>query len=263
MVNIKPTAQRPADRTRDLILVEVEGDGGPLEVLLNNSHWNGNREGTTTAIPGSVSNGRGLNSTENPREGSTEVWEIANLTEDAHPIHVHLIQFQVINRQTFDRDGYRAAWDATFPGGTFNGITYPPGTYIPGFGPPRNYLTANTAGAIGGNIAFTPFLQGTPTPPPADEAGWKDTIKMLPFTITRIAIRWAPQNVPAGGVVAGQNLFPFDPTNAAGLRLALPHPRPRGQRDDAALPGREVGGGRCRERGARGPISPSLSASPR
>jgi spore coat protein A len=216
MVNIKPTAQRPADRTRDLVLVEVEGDGGPLEVLLNNSHWNGNREGTTMAIPGSVSNGHGINATENPREGATEVWEVANLTEDAHPIHVHLIQFQVINRQTFDRDGYRAAWDATFPGGTFNGITYPPGTFIPGFGPPRNYLTANTAGGIGGNIAFTPFLQGTPTPPPGDEAGWKDTIRMMPFTITRIAIRWAPQSVPAGTVVAGQNRFAFDPTTPPG-----------------------------------------------
>ena len=168
------------------------------------------------AIPGSVSNGHGISATENPQEGATEIWEVANLTEDAHPIHVHLVQFQVINRQMFDRDAYRAAWDATFPGGTFNGITYPPGTYIPGFGPPRNYLTANTAGGIGGNIAFTPFLQGNPTPPPAEEGGWKDTIKMLPFSITRIAIRWAPQSVAAGGVHAGQDLFPFDPTNGPG-----------------------------------------------
>jgi FtsP/CotA-like multicopper oxidase with cupredoxin domain len=39
---------------------------------------------------------------------------------------------------------------------------------------------------------------------------------MLPFTITRIAIRWAPQNVAAGGVTAGQNRFPFDPTTPPG-----------------------------------------------
>ena len=36
---------------------------------------------------------------ENPRAGDTEVWEFYNLTEDAHPIHVHGVQFQVLNRQ--------------------------------------------------------------------------------------------------------------------------------------------------------------------
>jgi spore coat protein A len=213
MVDIKPTSARPADKKRQLVLVEVEGDGGPLEVLLNNSHWNGLREGTSTAIPGSASNGKGLQSTENPRVGATEVWEIANLTEDAHPIHLHLIQFQVISRQTFDRDAYRASWDARFPGGTFNGVTYPAGTYIPGFGPPLAYGTANAAGAVGGNLDFGPFLQGAPAAPLSGERGWKDTIKMLPFTITRIAVRYAPQGVAAGGVHPGTNLFSFDPTS--------------------------------------------------
>jgi FtsP/CotA-like multicopper oxidase with cupredoxin domain len=212
MTNIKPTNTRPANTKRQLVLVEVEGDGGPLEVLLNNSHWNGLREGTTTPIPGSISNGKGLQSTENPRVGATEVWEIANLTEDVHPIHLHLIQFQVIGRQTFDRDGYRVSWDARFPGGTFNGVSYPPGTYIPGFGPPLAYGTANAAGAVGGNPDFGPFLQGSASGPDAKEAGWKDTIKMLPFTITRIAVRYAPQSVAAGGVSPGTNLFPFDPS---------------------------------------------------
>jgi bilirubin oxidase len=37
--------------------------------------------------------------TENPALGSTETWEISNFTEDAHPIHVHMVQFQVVNRQ--------------------------------------------------------------------------------------------------------------------------------------------------------------------
>jgi spore coat protein A len=212
IVDIKPTNARPANVRRQLALVEVEGDGGPLEVLLNNSHWGGLREGTSTPIPGSVSNGSGLQSTENPRVGATEIWEIANLTEDAHPIHLHLIQFQVINRQTFDRDNYRASCDARFPGGTFGGIAYPPGTYIPGFGPPLAYGTPNAAGAIGGNPDFGPFLQGSPAAGDANERGWKDTVKMLPFTITRIAVRYAPQAVAAGGVQPGTNLFPFNPT---------------------------------------------------
>ncbi|HET9138768.1 multicopper oxidase [Actinophytocola sp.] len=39
--------------------------------------------------------------TENPARGSTEVWELHNFTEDAHPIHVHLVQFEVLGRQPF------------------------------------------------------------------------------------------------------------------------------------------------------------------
>jgi FtsP/CotA-like multicopper oxidase with cupredoxin domain len=37
--------------------------------------------------------------TENPAVGATEVWEFYNGTADAHPMHVHEVQFQVVNRQ--------------------------------------------------------------------------------------------------------------------------------------------------------------------
>jgi spore coat protein A len=40
-----------------------------------------------------------------PREGAVEVWEWINTTPDAHPIHVHLIQFKVLNLQPFDENG--------------------------------------------------------------------------------------------------------------------------------------------------------------
>lgn len=42
--------------------------------------------------------------TENPAVGATEVWEVFNLTEDAHPIHIHEIHFQVIDRQALGLD---------------------------------------------------------------------------------------------------------------------------------------------------------------
>jgi bilirubin oxidase len=38
--------------------------------------------------------------TENPALGATEVWEIHNFTADAHPIHIHLVQFEVVERET-------------------------------------------------------------------------------------------------------------------------------------------------------------------
>jgi spore coat protein A len=37
--------------------------------------------------------------TENPDLNATEIWEMFNFTEDAHPIHIHEVQFQVVNRQ--------------------------------------------------------------------------------------------------------------------------------------------------------------------
>jgi FtsP/CotA-like multicopper oxidase with cupredoxin domain len=215
IVDIKPAdTHRAPDKKRQLVLVEVEGDGGPLEVLINNSHWDGLRDGTSTTIPGSASNGAGIFATEVPRVGSTEVWEIANLSEDAHPLHIHLIQFQVIERQAFRvPEDYRAAWDATFPGGTFNGTTYARGIFIPGFGPPQNYTTANASGAIGGNVAFDSFLDpATKTSPDVNEVGWKDTLKIPPGQVTRIAVRWAPTATAVNNVQAGTNRFPFDPT---------------------------------------------------
>jgi FtsP/CotA-like multicopper oxidase with cupredoxin domain len=45
--------------------------------------------------------------TENPAVGAVEVWEIYNFTEDAHPIHLHQVQFQVVDRQPIDGGGAR------------------------------------------------------------------------------------------------------------------------------------------------------------
>jgi spore coat protein A len=42
--------------------------------------------------------------TENPLLNSTEIWEIYNETEDAHPIHLHLVSSQLISRQKFRAD---------------------------------------------------------------------------------------------------------------------------------------------------------------
>ncbi|HEU0109472.1 MAG TPA: multicopper oxidase domain-containing protein [Flavisolibacter sp.] len=39
--------------------------------------------------------------TENPMLNSTEIWEIHNETMDAHPIHLHMVSMQLINRQKF------------------------------------------------------------------------------------------------------------------------------------------------------------------
>ena len=38
--------------------------------------------------------------------GTTEVWRIANLTGDTHPMHIHLVNWQIISRQPFDPAAY-------------------------------------------------------------------------------------------------------------------------------------------------------------
>jgi spore coat protein A len=188
------TAIQP-DQVRQLTLNEVMGAGGPLEALLNNTKW----DGTMSGLPAP-----GI--TEMPRVGSTEVWEVINLTGDAHPIHLHLVQFQLLSRQRFQTNKYLKAYDAAFAGGVYN----------PAAGPPLPYDTPNADGAVGGNPAIGSFLQGKAIPPAANEMGWKDTVIMYPGEVTRIVVRWAPQDVPAGGVIPGDNAFPFDPTVGPG-----------------------------------------------
>jgi spore coat protein A, manganese oxidase len=56
-------------------------------------------------------------STENPRAGAIEVWQIMNLTGDTHPIHFHLVNVQLIQRQPFSGDP--SSW-------TYTGSPTPP-----------------------------------------------------------------------------------------------------------------------------------------
>jgi len=42
--------------------------------------------------------------TETPSAGAVEVWQIMNLTGDTHPIHFHLVNVQLIQRQQFEGD---------------------------------------------------------------------------------------------------------------------------------------------------------------
>ncbi len=80
--------------------------GGTLDeygniVLDDDDDDEGEVFGPTSALLGTLADGPlkwGDSVTENPMVGDTEIWEIHNFTEDAHPIHVHLIMFQVLGR---------------------------------------------------------------------------------------------------------------------------------------------------------------------
>lgn len=211
-------------KNRQLTLNEVIGMGGPLEILVNNTKWNGKRPiapvppatmPSFEPISGFSSDGIGNYLSELPAEGTTEVWEIINLTADAHPIHLHLIQFQILNRQNFNVSNYNKAYAMVFPAGYdfTTGITTLGGVLLPAYGPPMTYTSPGTtspitqAPIVGGNPDVKPYLQGKAVPPDANEAGWKDTAVMYPGQVTRIAVRFSPTDTAPGTVAH----YPFVP----------------------------------------------------
>ena len=163
---------------RTLPLVEVMGALGPLEALLNGQTW---------MAP----------TTEEPEVGDTEDWVIPNLTGDTHPIHLHLVQFQLVSRQKFDAAKYNADWIALNADPNVGRLMPPwPNTYTPK------------------PLDVTPYLKGKAQPVPLNEQGWKDTVQMNPGEVTIIRVRFAPQDALTS--TAGDNLFDFDPTVGPG-----------------------------------------------
>ena len=204
------------NKTRQLTLNEVMGPAGPLAALVNNTMWDGKRPDGTKVNGGVVGPDGQTYYTEFPKEGETELWEIVNLTADAHPIHLHLVQFQLMNRQMFNVTKYGAAYNAVFPGRV----------YVPEYGPPLAYDPASnplSGGKWGGNPDIgalkrgkSPlYLQGPAIPPLPEEAGWKDTVIMYPGEVTRIMVRWAPTDL-AANTSAANAWFPFDPNGGHG-----------------------------------------------
>jgi spore coat protein A len=125
---ITKLSPRLAARTRTLTLDEYEDPTThAMLMLLNGAYW---REPVT----------------ETPQLDSVEIWNLVNLTGDTHPIHLHLVRFQILERQKFDVDEYRRTGVMTRVGG--------------------------------------------PVLPDPSEAGWKDTVRAEPESVTRIIARF-------------------------------------------------------------------------
>ena len=88
--------------TRPLALIEKADEGEDAE--------GEEVEGPVEALLGTVEGGVPEEKlwmdavTENPAVGATEVWEFYNATADAHPMHVHEVTFEVVNRQNLVTD---------------------------------------------------------------------------------------------------------------------------------------------------------------
>jgi spore coat protein A len=145
---LKPTPGAPL---REIVMKETMSPvtGDPTDVRLNGKWFSGPEDDSDVVD-------------EQPKEGDTEIWQFINLTVDAHPMHMHLVQFQVYDRQPFDAAAYAAAWLA------------------------------------GQHPALADYFTGPSMAPPAGERGWKDTVKALPGQITRIIAKF---DVPEGSAI--------------------------------------------------------------
>ncbi len=95
----------PSVRTRFLTLNEYFDEYGRLIQILGNAGriapFGSPYFGSASYIEGPAKNAGATE--EIVVAGNTEVWEIYNITGDVHPMHFHLVNVQVINRQLFDR----------------------------------------------------------------------------------------------------------------------------------------------------------------
>jgi spore coat protein A, manganese oxidase len=101
--------------------------------------------------------------TEMPKVGTVEDWIYVNVTGDTHPMHTHLVTFQVVGRTPFDVEAYEAA-----------------------FGGPNG---------VPGGIDPTPFATAPMRAPEPEERGFKDTVKANPGEFTTIRAKF---DLPAG-----------------------------------------------------------------
>jgi spore coat protein A, manganese oxidase len=101
--------------------------------------------------------------TETPQVATIEDWVYINVTGDTHPIHSHLVTFQVIGRTPFDAEAYEEAH------GGPNGVP--------------------------GGIDPTPFVTGPMEPPDPSERGFKETVKANPGQLTTIRAKY---DLPTG-----------------------------------------------------------------
>jgi FtsP/CotA-like multicopper oxidase with cupredoxin domain len=237
-----------ADKVRMVTLNGVGNplclDCGPQALLLNNSTWLG-LDKSGNPVPGSerIEGATDLRlpyTTELPRVGSTEIWRIVNITTGGHPIHLHLAQFQVLDRTFFVNPDDPDSLDTAACYRKVNFAAFPSGGFEPFNGPPLRYNKRNADGEIGGNPPIPAKCIGKTVPPAPWEDGWKDTVRVPTNSITRIAVRWAPTDLPSktgkgvrkcpkGDVLLdhpealpcvprpGSNLFAFDPS--AGLNV--------------------------------------------
>jgi spore coat protein A len=123
--------------------------------------------------------------------GATEDWEFIDLSDSNHLLHLHLIQFQIVSRQSINASRYATDWINLQREALGNSSAVPPW--------PVDFMPKE--------LPIQPYLIGNATQANPNEQGWKDTVETFPFAVTIIRVRFAQQDGSA---------FTFDPTKGPG-----------------------------------------------
>jgi spore coat protein A, manganese oxidase len=95
---VEKLQESAAVKTRMLSLDEIDDSvQNPVKMQLNGANWHDPV-------------------TENPVLNSTEIWSFINPTDDSHPIHLHLVRFQILDRRKFETFGYLTRQNLRFTG---------------------------------------------------------------------------------------------------------------------------------------------------
>jgi spore coat protein A len=91
-------SESSAVKTRELTIADYQNRLGRSSImLLNGAHWD-------------------MPVTETPLLNTTEIWSFVNLTDDSHPIHLHMVRFQLLDRRPFDLGVYQLTGKIVFTG---------------------------------------------------------------------------------------------------------------------------------------------------
>jgi FtsP/CotA-like multicopper oxidase with cupredoxin domain len=151
-------------------------------------------DGTSSPLIGQMEGSIAWHSptTENPALGETEEWEIWNMTGDAHPVHLHLVHFEVLGRQEINFDS-EADEDGFIPAGATpegDGVYLVPQPTVQHNSVPGDKATYGQGFKIVGTDI--PGAYGDDVPQPAEyvENAPKDMVTALPGQITRIKAKF-------------------------------------------------------------------------
>jgi len=192
-INFGPVIPAPT-RLRKVALFEGLDEFGRLQPLLgtaepatdfagNPINWPNTPEYINAGLVGQMEGSIAWHSptTENPALDTTEEWEIWNVTGDAHPVHLHLVNFEIMGREKIVWDSHTTEDDRVIP----NDLYAEPaddGTYL------VNQPVVQHNGLLGNGFRIVSLTYGAAVPQPAEyvENAPKDMVTALPGQITRV-----------------------------------------------------------------------------
>jgi FtsP/CotA-like multicopper oxidase with cupredoxin domain len=200
-INFGPVVPVPT-RLRKVALFEGVDEFGRLQPLLgtaepatdfagNPVNWPNTPDYVNAGLVGQMEGTIAWHSptTENPALNTTEEWEIWNVSGDAHPVHLHLVHFEILGRQEIE-------WDTTTD--EDDRVLDPDGVTAPAPNGDGTYLVAQPVvqhnGLLGDGFRIVNLTYGAAVDLGAVEGyvenAPKDMVTALPGQITRVKARF-------------------------------------------------------------------------